>query len=271
MGSKKLFLISDWEQFRKQGRGCGRCDKYRPGFLIREVCSTAQRERVHIRRFGRTFEMMSHGETLTLLQLDWNDRVIEVREQFPLDPAITTKIAQDFNLYHPGYTRGGTIMTTDFLVTYRTPSGKDYLKAYQIKRSEDDYADGRTRAKLKIEAEYWKRSNIPWCVVLSASYNKILCDNLEHLHPYRETTYTVDDLIFLFRILSEEISANPHLCYEDAASGEIEPLPDRMVSLSVSDGLKVLLSRKMLSFPISEKPLAKCHLRDFKENCHVPS
>ncbi len=268
MAVKKTFLAKDWDDFVKQGRGCGRFENYRPAFVIREVCSNAQRQRVYINKFGRTFELMSHGETLTLLQLDWNDRVIEVREQFPLNPEITTRIARQFKLKHPGCASGETIMTTDFLVTYRKESGAVYKKAYQIKYSIDDLDNKRTRAKLKIEGEYWKSQDVPWCVVFSKSFNKIYCDNLEILHPYRETVYTDRDLQFMYNILKQEISCNGHLHYENA-DGELDPLPDAAYSVSVTDGLKILLSHKYLSFPEDKKLLMNCYLRDFKENENV--
>ena len=268
MNTKKSFLIKDWDKFVKEGRGDGRCETYRPAFTVREVCSRTQRERVFIGRFGRTFENMSHGETLTLLQLDWNDDVAEVREQFPLDPDITAKIADELHLCHPGYTRGGTIMTTDFLVTWKKPDGSVFKKAFQVKSSERDLENGRTRAKLQIESEYWKRKGIPWCVLLSKSYNRIFCSNLEILHPYRETRFTDRDLKFMLDILKREIACNSFMQYS-SASGELEPLPDKGISLSVTDGLKILLSRKLLVFPDHSKLLTDCHLRDFRENSHV--
>lgn len=266
--SKKKFLIKDWNEFVKQGRGCGRFENYRPAFTVSEVCSNAQRQRVHIRRFCRTFELMSHGETLSLFKLDWDDSVIEVREQFPLNPLITTKIARKLKLYHPGYAMGGTIMTTDFLVTYRKADGSVYKKAFQIKHSEADLENKRTLAKLSIESAYWTRLNVPWCVVLSSSFNKILCDNLEILHPYRETNYTENDLKFIYDILKQEIACNGYLHYENAV-GELDSLPDLKCSISVTDGLKILLSHKYLSFPDHDKLLTDCYLKDFKENRHV--
>ena len=268
MSSKKTFLVADWDEFVKQGRGCGRYEQYRPAFAVREVCSNAQRQRVFIGKFGRTFELMSHGETLALLQFDWNDEVVEVREQFPLNPHVTTRIARELCLYHPGYSRGGTIMTTDFLVTYKNGNGVISKKAFQVKYSRDDLNNGRTLAKLKIEGEYWKRQKIPWSVVLSSDFNKIFCENLEILHPYRETYYTERDLKFIFDILKQEISCNSFLHYGNS-DGEIDPLPDKGCSISVTEGLKLLISRKYLSFPDHDKLLTNCYLTDFTENSHV--
>lgn len=65
---------------------------------------------------------MSHGETLTLLQLDWNDRVIEVREQFPLNPETTTRMLF-FTLLAPDIVK--------LIVTIQTPTFKTTLEKKQ--------------------------------------------------------------------------------------------------------------------------------------------
>ena len=261
MAKKKSFLLTDWDKLRKQRRGLGRGENYTPRILIRDVSSHAQRQRVFLLRFNRVFHMLSHGETLTLLQLDWNDDVVEIREQYFLEPELTIKIALGQKIKHPGYTQGFTIMSTDFLVTYKKDNS-NILKAYQIKYSQTDLDNPRTLEKLRIESEYWHRKKVPWCVVLSQDYNPILCDNLTLLKPYRNTPYHIQDLQFLLDVLSPVIQGIGRLPYSEL-EGQTPTLPILNLPLSYHDGIKILLSKKLLRFDIESKRLEDCRLNDF--------
>ena len=265
MPKKQQFLIKDKSKFDAQGRGCGRDDNYNPAFKIREVRSKAQRQRVFILRFNRIYEMMSHGETLTLLQLDWNDNVREVREQFPLDPEITMAIAEKLNLKHPGYTRGGTIMTSDFFVTYKKPVEGSTQYVYQIKFSKDDLDDKRTLAKLQIEEEYWKTKNIPWNVVFSNDYNKIYCDNLQLLQPFRNCRYTDKDLMLLFTVMCKFIEKNKDLKLSNLPNDKIY-FSNTNLNIDLHEALKILLAKKFFYFPIETTELINCYLKEIEVN-----
>ena len=261
---KRKFLIADKAKFDAQGRGLGRDEYYKPGLYTRDVPSKGQRQRVFLLRFKRLFEMMSHGETLTLLQLDWNDDVIEIREQYPLDPSLTVKIAKELNLLHPGYTSGGSIMTTDFLVTYKRKNNFSYQRAYQIKHSQSDLDDGRTLAKLQIEETYWKNKGIAWRVVLSANYNKVYCDNLELLQPFRNGIYSSNYLKLLHKYIQPIISKNSELLYSNL-SGFVETSSENNFRISFHECIKILLSKKILTFPIRNIRLQECKLGFFSE------
>lgn len=144
-----MSALVSYERGVKEGRGQGRFSSYRPWLIVKNVKSCSVRSRIYIRRFGRIFHLMSNAEVLTLYQLNWNDSVIEVREQFPLHPKLTDHIAQSLNVRPAGFTRGGIVMATDFLVTYRTASGYK-LKVYQVKDTVSAVRDKRTQTKLVI-------------------------------------------------------------------------------------------------------------------------
>ena len=76
-----MSALEDYERGVKEGRGQGRFSSYKPWFIVKKVKSCAVRSRTYIRRFGRLFHLMSDAEVQTLLQLDWDDNVVEVREQ----------------------------------------------------------------------------------------------------------------------------------------------------------------------------------------------
>ena len=144
-----MSAIDDYNQGTKEGRGQGRFSDYLPWLFIKNVPSCAVRSRIYSRKFGRILHLMSNAEVLTLFRLDWDDSVVEVREQFPLHPELTNYISHQLKVRPAGYSRGGIVMTTDFLVTYVKGKGT-VLKAYQVK-DKRAALDKRTQTKLVIE------------------------------------------------------------------------------------------------------------------------
>lgn len=63
--------------------------------------------------------LLSDNEYNYFCLLDLSDNVIDIREQFPINREITTKIAEDLNITHPldPTTQTPIVMTTDFFIT----------------------------------------------------------------------------------------------------------------------------------------------------------
>lgn len=177
----------EYERGIKAGRGCGRYEKYRPWITVQDVPSHANKIRAASLRQQRLIHCLSGGEYLTFLQLDFDDRIVEIREQFPLDPNVTLKLCEEYSFRHAGsnFGRNGIVMTTDFLITIKLEDGYAF-KALQIKDSQSALT-ARTQEKLIIEREYWQRQGIKYALRLSSDYNQILCDNLKILAPLRNT------------------------------------------------------------------------------------
>ena len=94
-----MSALEDYERGVKEGRGQGRFSSYKPWLIVKKVKSCAVRSRTYIRRFGRLFHLMSDAEVQTLLQLDWDDNVVEVREQYPLPPELIIYICLFLTIY----------------------------------------------------------------------------------------------------------------------------------------------------------------------------
>lgn len=152
-----------------------RYNKYIPWLKVKDVKSCAVKSRIYSHRFGRMFHLLSHGEVMAFYQYEWDDSITELREQFPLDPKITIQICDDLKVLHPGYTHGGSVMTTDFVITKKGKRiGEEIYSAVQIKNNLSAINKPRTYTKLEIEHIYWQRKGIPWKIVLSESFNKVL-------------------------------------------------------------------------------------------------
>ena len=125
---------------RQEGRGTGTEKDYKPYIQAREVNSLGTCSNPIDWKTGRTVQLLSQGEDALWHILRWNDDIIDIREQYPLDLKRTFKIAGEYGIQHPGTNP----MTTDFLVTMRNGQ----MIAYSLKPSKAVLEDKRTVEKL---------------------------------------------------------------------------------------------------------------------------
>jgi hypothetical protein len=63
----------------------------------------------------RIYHLLSHNERNYFYCLEWQDAVVEIREQFPLGPVErTVRIARMLGVRHPSDSDGPRLQTTDF-------------------------------------------------------------------------------------------------------------------------------------------------------------
>ena len=183
---------------KKEKRGMYVGDMYNGWIKAHEFGSSGRSHRIPGWKSRRIHQLLSDLEKRHFVLLQWNDNIVDIREQFPLLPLESTfEIAHEFGYSHPPATRSKfedkVIMTTDFLVTVVNGSDIKYI-ALCIKNSKD-LENNRTIEKLKIEKEYWNRRGIEWQISTEKDISKIAALNLcsiytsyfweEHV-PYNE-------------------------------------------------------------------------------------
>jgi hypothetical protein len=72
-------------RFTKEGRGQGTGGNYKPWLTIQDVPSRGRAARPTGWKTGRVHHFLSDIETAVFYLLDWEDHVLDIREQFPLD------------------------------------------------------------------------------------------------------------------------------------------------------------------------------------------
>jgi hypothetical protein len=82
------------QQRRREGRGLGRGKDYKPELRIQDVASIGLATRILGWKTGRIHHLMSKMECLFFYIVDWPPSVMDIREQFPLDPDETLAIAR---------------------------------------------------------------------------------------------------------------------------------------------------------------------------------
>lgn len=170
-------------QYLAEGRGSGSGPEYKPFLRVQDVPSLGRRSRILGRKTARLHHLLSDLETSAFFQADWQDDVIDIQEQFPLDREVTRRIARGMRVRHPRDTKTATdvVMTTDLLLTRHAG-----CHAYSVKylRSLAGRGARRVLEKLEIERRYWQLQGVPFTVVTELHLPKVRRDNLAWLHPY---------------------------------------------------------------------------------------
>ena len=107
-----------------------------------------------------------------------------IREQFPLDRAITMQLALEAGISHPIYpgTSVPAVMTTDFLVSFER-NGKVWQSAFDVKPAEE-LNKLRVLEKLELARRYWALKSATYHLVLDCELSMPLTHNLELLRPH---------------------------------------------------------------------------------------
>lgn len=179
------------QRYIKDGRGQGEVMDYKPWINIHDFPSNGNVSRCKGLKTGRVQHFMSDNETRYFYLLEWSDKVIDIREQYPLlDRDDAMKIAKNKSIRYPVdiEARVPLILTTDFMITVND-NGRKYDIARTIKLSAD-LDKPRVLEKYEIERCYWEKRGIDWGIVTEREINKELALNIEWVH----SAYNLEDL-----------------------------------------------------------------------------
>ena len=171
----------------KEGRGQGDRENYKPWLTIHDIASSGDCSRYSGWVTGRVHHVFSTIEKNVLLLLDWQDDVVDIKEQYPLldedFPSIeeTRSIADHLGFRHPRhpFLKEDIVMTTDFVVT-RLVKGREISTAYCVKQKKD-LQKLRNIQKLEIERVYWSTRDIRRSIIHEEHIDKTIIGNLEFI------------------------------------------------------------------------------------------
>ena len=127
---------------------------------------------------GRIHHLLSNQELWYFYLLDWSEKTIDIREQFPLSELKDAiKIADRLGIRYPYDRKSGFpyVLTTDFLIT----TGQGTV-ARSVKLAKD-LDNPRVCEKLEIERQYWKNQGIEWRLVTENEISRVKARNIEWL------------------------------------------------------------------------------------------
>ena len=192
----------------KEGRGQGIGQEYKPWLTVRDVASKGRSHRVYGHLTQRTHHLLSDLELATFLLLQWRQSTTDIREQFPLDPEITTHICLDTGILHPSHSGVIQYMSSDFLVNSSDQKHPNFV--IQVKHS-SALEDQRIIEKLQIERRYWIEKEIPWYLVTEKKIPSIVFTNIDWLYNLQEEESVDGENFKQFEYYSEWLKQNSNL------------------------------------------------------------
>ena len=172
------------DRWIKEGRGQGEGENYKPWLTIQDFPSMGRVTRV----FGWTTNRIHHFFSDTQLKyfylLDWEERVIDIREHYPLiDLEVVLTNTSDLKLdkFIDKKTKEPYILTTTFLITLLNHDGQKSFAARSIKYA-SELSKKTTIEKLEIERRYWTAKGINWGIVTNKDINDVRAKNIEWIH-----------------------------------------------------------------------------------------
>ncbi|MCM1561721.1 MAG: TnsA endonuclease N-terminal domain-containing protein [Butyrivibrio sp.] len=127
---------------------------------------------------GRIHHLLSNQELWYFYLLDWSEKTIDIREQFPLSElGDAIKIADRLGIRYPYDRKSGFpyVLTSDFLITTRQGTVARSVKLAK------DLDNPRVCEKLEIERQYWKNQGVEWRLVTENEISRVKARNIEWL------------------------------------------------------------------------------------------
>ena len=161
--------------------------RYRPWLTVFDVPSKGLRTRVRGIKARRTHHLLSLLELMFFFLAEFNDSVLDIREQYPLLPqGDTLEIAKQLGIKHPvdPVTKYPIVLTTDFLLTVRH-GASDQLQAWSVKYLRD-LAKPRTLEKEELQRRRWHQQGISWRLFTERDITPTQARNIRYLFPFRK-------------------------------------------------------------------------------------
>lgn len=242
------------EKKRKEGRGKGSFENYKPWLRIQDVASKGLSTRIKGWKTNRIHQFLSKLELSYFYLLEWSKEVIDIREQFPLDLSETRAISSELGIKHPTdpLTQAPIVMTTDFVITLKKEIG-----SYEIVRTTkyaEDLRNRRTLEKFEIEKAYWQNRNIGWAIVTERDINPVTVENIKWLHSYRDEEslppeITKDQIQKSFLLISNLFTKKSFLLNQITQTCDLE------LGLSEGQGINIfryLAANHLFNFDITQ-------------------
>ena len=196
-------MIRDWKdttikRFLKEGRGQGEQASYRPWLQVQDIASQGRSTRV----FGnlttrRVHHLLSDLQLNYFYLLEFDDQVIDIREQYPLLDFHEMGISIDQGLEKKLFdakTKVPHVFTISFLVTRVDRNHNLFYEARVIKAS-SELEKKATLERLELQRRYFEKKNIDFGIITEKEINIQLSRNI----GWALTAYDLQDYPELVR------------------------------------------------------------------------
>lgn len=175
----------------RRGAGVGVGQDYSPWLKTRDVPSRGTSSVVTGIRNCRPHHLLSELEATYFYLLERQSCVIDIREQWPiLDLDRTLELCAQFDVRHRYRGMNPEPFTIDFLITELVGEEVRYRGA-SIK-SAQDAVNPRIRRRLAVEYEWCRALDVPWVLVDTSQFSKVLLQNLRFIRAWFRNHYSPD-------------------------------------------------------------------------------
>lgn len=188
MRARRFKTQADVDRYVADGNGAGEGESYKPWLRVQDVPSRGRSRKVQGMKVNRIHQVFSDLEYRYLTVLEFSERIVDIREQYPLFPTEEAlQIAAGLGIAYPRYpaTTVPYVMTTDFLVTCVDATGQKYTAARTLKYSDELTTDKnlqRRLEKFELEQALWASKGVTdWGIVTENMLGRALTRNLEWL------------------------------------------------------------------------------------------
>lgn len=188
MRARRFKTQADIDRSISQGFGQGEGAAYQPWWRVQDLPSRGRSRKVQGVKIERIHHVLSDLEYHYLILLEFSERVIDIREQYPVFPTEQAqKIALDLGITYPRFQSTSLlyVMTTDFLITYLDDEGQPKLAARTLKY-DSELAEvkpakrQRTLEKFELEKAILAAQGVTdWAIVTPELIGQTLARNLQ--------------------------------------------------------------------------------------------
>lgn len=191
-------MISD-ERKLELGYGTGSGADYKPWLRSGHFSSVGTSCSLPDWKQHRMVELMSQREVWYYYKIRWSDKVVDIREQFPLLPLDeTTEIAKLLKI-KPAQ-NGKFVMTTDMLIDM--DDGSQIALSVKADRAG---LTSRMKELAEIEEEYWLRRNVKFVMGFKEDLNPIEIINIKDCIAMYSGKYINDDVSLMRYLIARKV------------------------------------------------------------------
>lgn len=179
MARRDIRSDEDYDRRLRNGRGLGEGETYLPFIRVSDFGSKGRSTKLPGALIARPHHLLSDVETSFHPFLEYDDSVIDIREQFPLLPRkLCIDIARYLGIRYPRIprTKVDLVLTIDSLAK-RIVNERTIYTAYCVKRSAD-LRNKRTLEKLEIERACCTILGFRWLLVTEKNIDPVVAENL---------------------------------------------------------------------------------------------
>lgn len=262
--AKQPWTNEKLNKWLKEGRGQDAVGKdYIPWVKISDFPSIGRATRIFGVKIPRIYHLQSDNQLRCFLLFEWSDRVVDLRESFPLLNLLETIDDKDdlrLDKFIDKQTSVPLVLVTSFLLTVRDSDGRERLVARSVKNA-SELKQSSTFENLEIQRRYWLAKGVDWKLITDKQIPKQFAKNVSWV---RETL--LDDGMDSNEKSEQALLLQDDLVrYPDLKLSDVLSAFDHREGISQGTGLylfRYLIAKKLIRIDMNQSVQVARKVRD---------